>query len=398
MSHHLSHKIRLYPTPEQELYLAKAAGTARFAYNWAKNKNQELYSKGEKSTAYSMTAMWNAWRKENAAWSYEVTKWAGQRGVQNFYEALGNFFAKRSSYPRYKSKHKDRPTFYVGVGEFKTQAKSIKLPNLGWVAMAQELRFPGKQLSVVISKDVDQWYASVAVELDSECKYKHLCQRPDEVVGVDLGVGEHFAVLSTGEKIANPRTFRRNERRVQRLNKSLSRKKKGSKNRDRAKQKLAKEHRRIRRKRQDFLHKTTTSLVERFGKIGIETLNLKGMVKTKLSKSVQDASLFEFRRQLEYKARLAGVTVVKADRFYPSSKTCSSCGFKLEVLELGTREWICPSCNAKHDRDINAAINLMNLAVRYTDNNACGDEVRLPAPRVQKHLSAKQESKLVCSQ
>jgi putative transposase len=390
MKMYLSHRIKLKLTPEQEIYCAKAAGTARYAYNWAWRENYKLYKEGKKTSAYDMVKLWNAYRDANLRWSYEVTKWAGQKAIYNFYDSLTRFFKKVSKYPRKKRKKRSRDSFYLGVNTFKVEGNRIHIPILKWVEMHQELRFPGKQISAVISRDASGWYASIQVELPENYTHKHQCQGT-EAVGVDLGVGGVLATLSNGTKYLNPRSFRRSERKIRQKSKAVSRKKLQSKNRERAVRRLAKEHLKLKRRRLDNTHKITTSLVKQYKVIGIETLNVKGMAKTKLAKSVYDAGMYEFRRQLEYKAKLAGSTVFLADRFYPSSKTCSSCGHRLDKLELSVREWECPQCTAKHDRDINAAINLRALAVRHTDNkNACGDDVRLSSNT--ELLSAKQES------
>ncbi|WGZ96042.1 MAG: RNA-guided endonuclease TnpB family protein [Candidatus Thiothrix putei] len=238
--------------------------------------------------------------------------------------------------------------------------------------MRETLRFSGKILSATISRTADQWFASITVDTTSN----HLPPAKNQgTVGVDLGVSA-LATLSTGEKVVGAKPHKALLSRLKRLSRSLSRKVKSSANRHKAKQKLAKLHARIANIRQDSLHQLTTDLTRRFHTIGIEDLNVSGMVKNRhLSRAISDMGFFEFRRQLEYKAEMRGAVVVVADRFFASSKTCSAagCEHKVEKLPLSVREWTCPVCGAVHDRDVNAAKNLEEYAVSYTVS-ACGGE------------------------
>jgi putative transposase len=227
-------------------------------------------------------------------------------------------------------------------------------------------------LSVTISKKADQYFASFQVELLDTYEYTYHSEN-QTVVGVDLGIKD-FAVLSTGDRVHGPKALRSNERKLKRLQRSLSRKKKGSRNRQRARFFVAKQYLRIRNIRQDFLHKLITDLVRRFGTIVIEDLAISNMVKNhNLAKSISDQGWGEFRRQLDYKTKLANQDLVIADRFYPSSKLCSVCGQKNEKLQLSDREWACNFCGTVHDRDVNASINLQRLAGSSLERiNACG--------------------------
>jgi putative transposase len=220
-------------------------------------------------------------------------------------------------------------------------------------------------------------------------------QRRTGAVGVDLGVSA-LATLSTGEKVAGPKPHKALLGRLRRLSRSLSRKAKGSANRKKAKAKLARLHARIANIRQDALHKLTSDLTRRFHTIVIEDLNVRGMMANRhLARSIADMGFFEFRRQLEYKARMRGGVVKVADRFYASSKTCSACGSVQEKLPLSIRQWTCPECGVVHDRDVNAAINLKNMAVSSTVS-ACGEEGSGPARKRQaKPASVKQEASFV---
>jgi putative transposase len=248
--------------------------------------------------------------------------------------------------------------------------RRIRIPHLGWVKMREELRFRGKIVSATISRQADRWFASITVDTED------LPKRPVEhqgVVGVDLGVLS-LATLSTGERIPGPKALRRDQRRLRRLSRSLARKKKGSKNRAKAKTKLARLHARIANVRQDSLHQLTSELARRFDVIGIEDLNVGGMVRNhRLARSIADMGFREFRRQVEYKAARRGALVVVASRFFPSSKLCSACGRIQDKLPLTVRVWTCPACRTTHDRDQNAATNLARYAVSSTVS-ACGGE------------------------
>jgi putative transposase len=367
----LSHKIRIYPTAEQEDYFKRACGVKRFAYNWALDQSKKHYEEtGESLSGYDLCNKLNSIKKEEFPWMREVTKWAPQKAVIQLGDAFKNFYAKRARFPKFKKRGKCRDSFFISLPKIKD--KNIKVPRLGPVKLSQEVRFPGRPLSVVISRTSNFWFASVQVELDDSYIYPHICET-QEVCGVDLGVKD-LAVLDNGKKFVAPRTYRRSERKLKRLQKRLSRKEKGSKNRAKARSKLALQHYRVACKRKDFTHKITTELVKSYRVIGIEDLSVSGMMKnSRLAKSVQDAGFYEFRRQLDYKSKLSGSEIVVADRFFPSTKMCSSCGVKNKDLSLSDRVWEC-SCGAIHDCDINAAINLRNLAMGHMDRiNACGE-------------------------
>jgi putative transposase len=236
--------------------------------------------------------------------------------------------------------------------------------------MTEVLRFQGKIMSATVSRAADKWFVSITVEVPELNLPKAENQG---AAGIDLGI-HSLATLSTGETIKGPKPHKALLSRLKRLSRSLSRKEKCSKNRDKARQRLSRLHARIANIRSDALHQLTTDLTRRFHTIGIEDLNIRGMQKNRrLSRSVADMSFFEFRRQLEYKAEQRGGLIVVADRFFASTKTCSKCGHKLDELPLSVRKWQCPQCNIEHDRDINAAVNLRNLAVSSTAS-ACGEE------------------------
>jgi putative transposase len=372
----ISHKIALDPNNVQRSYFVRAAGVSRFSYNWALAEWQRQYeahkvdSSLPKPSEAALRRQINDIKREQFPWMLEVTKNAPQMAIIQLGAAFKNFFAGRAKYPKFRKKGQhDR--FSLTNDKFTVDGCRIRIPKLGWVRMRESLRFEGKIMSATISRVADRWFVSITVDTENN---SHLPKAENQgVVGVDLGVST-FATLSTGEKVEGPKAHKALLDRLKRLSRNLSRKQKGSANRHKAKVKLARLHARIANIRLDAVHKLTSDLTRRFHTIAIENLNVRGMLKNRhLSRSIMDMSFFEFRRQLEYKAAMRGGVVVVADRFYPSSKTCSDCGHKVEALPLSVREWACPDCGVLHDRDVNAAINLKNLAVSSTVS-ACGEE------------------------
>jgi len=257
--------------------------------------------------------------------------------------------------------------------------------------MRETLRFPGRVISTRFTKRAGHWYVSIQVEIDeSRWSYPHRCEN-QAAVGVDLGLVD-LAVLSDGTRIEAPRALRRHEDKLRRLNKELSRRTKGGQNWYKTKAKLARLHERIANIRRDVAHKLTSGLVNDYRWIGVEDLNVKGMTQNRcLAKSVMDAAMSEVTKQLAYKAPLAGSEVVKVDRWYPSSKTCSACGVVYDDLVLGERRWTCVDCGAEHDRDENAAENLRQMAAAHAVTACCpgGSDV---GPVTNVKLLAEQES------
>jgi len=391
----IAHKIALDPNNVQATYFARAAGTARFAYNWALAEWGRQYeackadSSLPKPSQMALRRQLNDTKGEQFPWMLEVTKNAPQMAIIQLGQAFKNFFAGRAQYPKFRKKGiHDR--FSLTNDQFSIDGSRIRIPHLGWVSMRETLRFAGKIMSATISRVADHWFVSITVDTPDD---SHPPKAENQgVVGVDLGVSA-LATLSTGETIAGPKAHKALLCQLQRLSRGLSRKVKGSANRKKAKIKLARLHAKVSNIRKDALHQLTTHLTRRFHTIGIEDLNVRGMVKNKcLSRAVSDMGFFEFRRQLDYKAAQRGGMVVVADRWYPSSKTCSTCRHKLETLPLAVREWMCPECSSVHDRDVNAAINLRNLAVSSTVS-ACGEEGSgLERKLKTKPASVKQES------
>lgn len=379
-----AHKIALDPNNAQATHLACACGVARFAYNWALAEWTRQYEawKADNSlprpNQMALRRQLNAIKRSEFPWMLEVTKCAPQLAIMQLGEAFRNFFALRAKYPRFRNKGiHDR--FSISNDQFQIKDRRIRIPNLGWVRMREELRFRGKIVSATISRVADRWFASICVSVSdtdhvTSLNLRSIPQAESQgAVGVDLGVSA-LATLSTGEIIPGPKVLSRLLPRLRRLSRSVARKQKGSANRRKARLKLARRYARSANIRADALHKLTTDLTRRFELIGIEDLNVKGMLSNRhLSRSVSDMGFFEFRRQLDYKARDTGSLVVMADRWFASSKTCSDCGWKLEELPLSVRSWICPNCGVEHERDVNAAKNLKEYAVSSTVS-ACGEE------------------------
>ncbi len=363
-----AHKIELKVNNKQATYFSKACGVARKAYNWALEQWEKEYKAGGKPSEAALRRQLNSIKREQFPWMLEVTKNAPQMAIIQLGQAFKNFFAKRAAYPTFRKRGRD-DRFSLTNDQFTVNGSRIRIPHLGWVRMRETLRFFGKIISATVSRRANKWFVSITVDT----LHKETVPANDNqvAVGVDLGVLQ-FATLSTDEKIEGPKPHKKLLDRLKRLSRSLSRKKKGSKNRDQAKLRLARLHYRISCIRQDSIHKLTTYLTQKFTIVGIEDLNVKGMMHNRrLSRSIADMGFHEFRRQLEYKGNLYNTKIVIADRWFSSSKICSECNYKMEKLPLSIRKWRCPCCEILHDRELNAAINLEKWAVSSTVT-ACG--------------------------
>ena len=371
------HKIKLVPTPAQAVYFAKACGVARHAYNWALGRWIEQYEAGLKPSEAALRREYNAIKPVEFPWALEITKNAPQQAIKNVGVAFQNFFRrvkagdKKPGYPKFKKKdvhdafRADNGPQTAGADAVPVAAKKVKLPVIGWVRMREAVRFPGQIKSAVVSRVADGWHVALAVETEAKLKR----QASNGMVGVDLGV-KTLAVLSSGEAVEGPKPHKILLQRLRRLNQSLSRKVKGSANWRKAKTKLAKLHKRIADIRMDAAHKLTTRLTTEFDTIAIEDLNVKGMVKNHcLARSVMDSGFSEIRRQVEYKAKMTGSKVIVVNRWFPSSKACSSCG-QIHDMPLSARRMVC-DCGNDMDRDLNAARNLAKYAASFAVS-ACG--------------------------
>lgn len=353
---YLIHKIRLVLNNRQRHYLARAAGTHRFVWNWALAEWIRQYEAGGKPSGYSLKKQFNAIYKEQFPWIAETHRDCHMVPFLDLQDTFSRFFKGINGKPNFKKKNKEKPSVCFVSGKYRIDGKRVRLERLGWVKMREELRFKGKPLSARVVEEGGEWYICVSVDVGDIKKERD----GDGVVGVDLGIAK-LAMLSTGEQIANPRPFKKALRKLRRAQRKLSRRVKGSNNRGKQRRMVAKIHRRVRNIRHDGLHKLTTRLCRENQTVVIEDLNVKGMVKNhSLARSISDVGFGLFRRFLAYKAQMYGTSIIVADRFFPSSKTCSSCGAVKDVLSLGERTYQC-GCGLELDRDLNAALNLVKL-------------------------------------
>lgn len=355
-----SHLIKLYPTKSQEILLKKSCGVARYSYNWALCQWKEMYEKGEKPSAYSLIKLQNSIKKEQMPFFLEVSKNAPQYAIHNLEKAYKRFFNKNSKYPNFKKKGiKDSFVAIENSLSFKQENYKIHIPRIGKIKCAENLRFKGKVNHVTIKRIANLWFAVINIDVQEETL---LVSKNQTTIGVDLGI-KTMLVLSNGKTFKNPKALKSNLKRLKQYQKSLSRKQKGSNNRKKQQVKVARLYYKISCIRSNAIHNATTYIVKNFKKIVIEDLNVSGMNKNKnLSKALIDVSFGEIRRQLEYKSKWLGKELIIANRFFPSSKLCSSCGNKKETLKLSERTYICKNCGLEIDRDLNAAINLANYS------------------------------------
>lgn len=375
------YRFRLCSTQAQGQAFLSLAGSRRFVFNWALARRKAHYAETQKTLSLKeLSAELTALKKqEETAWLKESDSQLLQQALADCDRAFKNFFEKRARFPRFKSKHRDTPAFRIPQ-RVRTDGNRLYVPKVGWVKFRKSQDIDGITKSATFKREADgHWYVSLVSEF--EMPDVPLPPVPEsEVVGIDLGLKD-FVTLSDGRRKPAERFFRKAERKLRRAAKTLSRRKRGSNRYTQARRKLARIHRRVANQRNDFVHQTTAKLVKEFSGFCIEDLSVKGMAKTKLSKSVLDAAFGEFRRQLEYKSIWHRKHLAVIDRFFPSSKLCGDCGAINTELTLGDREWTC-ACGAVHDRDLNAARNIQReglsliptVAVGYPETkNARGD-------------------------
>ena len=371
-----SHVIRLNPTPEQAVYFRKACGVARHAYNWALARWKDYRAEGKWAKMKDLKAEYNQIKGEQFPWCYEVTKCAPEQEFSNLGRAFANYWRMKAEgtlpslkhprkdgeeggFPRFKSKKRDRLSFYLANDKFSVDGYTIRIPKLGTVNMTEALRFQGKITSAVISYRAGWWFVSISVEVEHEVPI-----HSGGAVGIDLGI-KTLATTSSGMVFENQKHYRKALGRIKGVSKGLSRKVEWSQNWWKTTRKLAKAHYRVACQRQDTLHKMTTYLARTYTLIGLEDLNTKGMLANHcLAQAVSDASFFEVQRQLLYKTEQYGGYVQLVSRWYPSSKTCHACGWIKEDLTLDDRKWGCEQCGAVNERDFNASLNIRDEALR----------------------------------
>lgn len=399
-----AYRVELDPNNVQRTALLRHAGSARWAYNWGlRRKIEEYEAQGKSPGAMALHRELNALKKADPEdggipWMYEVSKCAPQEALRDLDRAFQHFFRrckqgdKRKGFPRFKSRKRGIGGFRLtGTIKVTEDGRHVQLPKLGLLRVKERSYLPGPDradvriLSATVTEQAGHWFVSIAVEQEVADP-----EPQGDVVGVDVGI-KTLATVSDGRTFDNPKSLRGAEARLRRLQKAVSRKQRGSNNRKKAVEQLRRQHYRVTCIRRDSIHKATSAITKSASAIGIETLNVKGMMQNRrLSKALSDASLSEFLRQIEYKARWRGVAVVKADRSYPSSKTCSGCGEVKADLTLGDRTYECESCGLEIDRDLNASINLRALAASSAVT-ACGEDVRPTPPCAGDAASVKQE-------
>jgi len=386
-------RYRLYPTPAQEASLAVQFGHSRFVYNHFLKVRQEYYAAhredpGKKGLSYEDTArLLTALKKTPAcAWLRQADSQVLQQSLRNLDQAYQAFFARRCGYPQFKKKSQAQSIHYPQ--RFRVGERSIYAPKVGEIRAVIHRPLEGRAKNLTLSRTASgRYYASIQCELERA----EPILKPGEI-GIDLGVSA-FATTSAGDKVDPPGYWKKSQARLARLQRDLARKQKGSRGREKARERLARVHERVANQRRDFLHKLSRDLVKGYGYIAIEDLHVAGLVKNHvLAGAISDASWSEFTRMLAYKGQWYGTRVERIGRFEPSSKTCHVCGGMLERLPLGTREWDCPGCGSHHDRDVNAAINILNLSrAGMARRNAGGEAGRPSAPR-RRQASLKPEA------
>lgn len=364
-----AYKYRIYPTDEQKVLFAKTFGCCRFVYNWALNKRIEAWKeRKEKLSAFTLANMMVKDLKSENDWLKEVNAQSLQSALRNLDTAYTNFFrnTKAVGFPRFKSR-KDRQSFHCPQGCRVDFTKgTITIPKSKDIQSVLHRKFRGNVKSVTVSMTLSgRYFASVLVDTDiQEVPSEEV--REGTTLGIDLGI-KSLAVCSDGRTFDNPKNLQKRLARLAFLQKRLSRKQKGSANRDKVRVKVARLQESISNNRKDNLHKITHALTHdsQVRTICMENLNVKGMLSNHhLAQSVSDASFGEFSRMLEYKCKWYGVNLIKIDRFAPSSKTCSKCGHIYKELKLSDRGWVCAECGTRHDRDFNAACNIKEFGLK----------------------------------
>jgi putative transposase len=368
-----AYQYRIYPTDEQKHILARTFGCARFVYNWALRLRTDAYYERQERIGYHelSSRLTHLKQQDDHTWLNEVSCVPPQQALRHLEKAFKNFFEGRAKYPKFHSRHGEQSAEYT-TSAFKWDGTSLSLAKMDApldIVWSRPLPKGAKPTTVTVTKDTaHRYFVSILVEED----IKPL-PVVNKQVGLDLGL-KSVVITSDGEHVGNPRYFRKDEKKLAQAQRRLAKKKKGSKNRAKARLKVAKAHAKIADRRRDYQHKLSTRIIRENQVVCIESLQVKNMVKNhSLAKAISDVGWGEFARQLEYKAGWYGRTLVKIDKWYPSSKRCHSCGHVLDSLSLDERFWLCPECKTFHDRDINAAKNV--LAVGLTVS-ACGEAVR----------------------
>ena len=366
-----AYQYRFYPTSEQEHVLAHTFGCARYIYNWALRLRTDAYYKDHQRIGYHETSAQLTLLKKQTPWLNEVSSVPLQQALSHLDRAFRNFFEGRTDYPTFKTKHGEQSASYV-ASAFRWDGKSLTLAKMNTpldIHWSRSLPEGCKPTTVTVCKDTaNRYFVSILVE--EEIKALPVVTKQ---VGLDLGL-KSMVITSDGHTHGNPKFFAKDEKKLAKAQRRLTKKKQGSKNRTKQRVKVARIHANIADRRRDYQHKLSTQIIRENQTVCLESLCVKNMVKNHcLAKAISDVGWSEFARQLEYKAAWYGRTLVKIDKWYPSSKRCFDCGHILDSLTLDMREWTCPECGVLHDRDINAAKNVLAAGLAVS---ACGESIR----------------------
>jgi putative transposase len=384
-------RLRFYPTPEQESLLRRTLGCVRLVYNKALHERTQAWYERQERVGYSETSsLLTQWKKEeDLDFLNEVSCVPLQQGLRHLQTAFTNFFAGRTAYPNFKKKRNGGSAEFT-KSAFKFRDKEIYLAKCSEplaIKWSRQIPKGCEPSTVTVSLHPSgRWHLSIRFD-DPTIKPLPV---NENAIGIDLGITSLIAD-SNGEKITNPKYFKKHQKRLKKAQKNLARKQKGSKNREKARVKVAKIHLEISDSRKDFLHKLTTRLVRENQVIAVESLAVKNMVKNhKLALAISDSGWSELIRQLDYKCRWYGRRLVEIDRWFPSSKRCNSCGHIVERMPLNIREWQCPNCGTNHDRDVNASKNILAAGLAVS---VCGATVRPEQSKSVKAGAMKQKPK-----
>ena len=389
-----TYSYRIYPNKTQEELLIKFFGSVRFVYNWGLEQKIKSYKETGKSLSWIDLDRLSTNLREANPWLTEAPSQSLTAAFRNLDRAYINFFNHTGKFPKFKTLRSRQSFQYPQHVEVDFNLKKIYLPKIGWIKYRDPRVFEGKiKTTTIVKTTTNKYFAQILVELPDEVPAKKPITK-DTTLGIDVGLTT-FATLSDGTKLDNPKFLKKSLKKLRRVNRKLSRTKKGSKNREKARIRLAKGYEDIKNQRNDFLHKLSTKIVNesQINSIAVETLNIAGMLQnSKLARSISDASWSEFIRQLEYKCNWKGKNFVKIGRFFPSSKLCD-CGEKNKLLELSDRMWTCTDCGRIHDRDILAANNIKDEGFRILSTgskpgiNVSGDMIVLDQPTKEKICS-----------
>ena len=388
---HKAYKFRLYPTPDQEEFLCRSFGASRWVYNYFLNyRDSKFKNEGLRVSYFDMQKVFPTLKKqEETSWLKEINSQSLQCALRDLDAAYIKFFKGQSKFPKFKSKN-DKQSFEIPQN-WKIIGNAVKIPKLKTpLKFVKHRLIEGKICSITISKTkANKYFISFCCEVENNYQ-----QTKGGEIGIDLGIKD-LIVCSDGTKYENHKFYKKNLKKLKTLQRHLSRKRKDSKRRQRAKLKIARLHEKITNSREDLYHKISNDLTNKYSLICLESLNVKNMMKNhNLAQAIGDCSWFSLVNKIEYKAQWKGVKVVKIDQFYPSSKTCSVCNWKKNDLTLADREWTCPKCGTHHDRDLNAAKNILAWGRRFvalsdgTSDYERGDEVKLKRVKSTRNVSS----------